>query len=80
MQTRLKREKFPFKRIDGLFKESFFVNYSKKHMTKQLDTASKTCYSAAFILYFILKTGINTSITRLLLHANSSHIYNINQK
>jgi hypothetical protein len=38
MQTRLKREKFPFKRIDGLFKESFFVNYSKKHMIKQLDS------------------------------------------
>lgn len=29
MQTRLKREKFPFKRIDGLFKEFFLLIIAK---------------------------------------------------
>lgn len=75
MQTRLKREKFPFKRIDGLFKESFFVNYSKKHMINQLDSPWKTCCLAVFTFYFTLKAGTNTNITRLLLETNSSHIH-----
>ena len=41
LQTRLKREKFPFKRNGSLFKGSTFVNYSKNHIVKLLKSASK---------------------------------------